>query len=156
MCKRIIETKEDVSALILRLILGVVFFPHGAQKVLGWFGGHGFNSTITVFTDKMHIPLIFALLAIAAEFLGSIGLIVGFLTRVAALGIFSVMAVSVYMIHAPNGFFMNWAGTQKGEGFEYHLLAIAIAIALMIRGAGSFSLDNFLSKKEGDWYPWRI
>lgn len=148
MCKRIIETKEDVSALILRLILGVVFFPHGAQKVLGWFGGHGFNSTITVFTDKMHIPLIFALLAIAAEFLGSIGLIVGFLTRVAALGIFSVMAVSVYMIHAPNGFFMNWAGTQKGEGFEYHLLAIAIAIALMIRGAGSFSLDNFLSKRK--------
>lgn len=147
MCKCLIETKEDLSALILRIILGIVFFPHGAQKALGWFGGHGFSPTIAFFTDKMHIPLIFALLAVAAEFLGPIALVAGFLTRVAALGIASVMAAAIYMVHGSFGFFMNWGGTQKGEGIEYHLLALAIAIALVIKGGGSFSLDNFISKR---------
>ena len=146
MCKQFIQTKQDISALILRLMLGIVFFPHGAQKVLGWFGGYGLKATLSAFTDKMHIPLIFALLAIAAEFLGSIALILGFFTRLAAFGIAVVMAVAIYMAHAHNGFFMNWSGMQKGEGFEYHLLVIAIAIALMIKGGGSFSIDKKISK----------
>jgi len=146
MCKQLVETKADISALILRLTLGIVFFPHGAQKVLGWFGGYGLNATLAAFTDKMHIPFIFALLAIAAEFLGSIALILGFFTRLAAFGIAVVMVVSVYMFHWQAGFFMNWSGMQKGEGFEYHLLVIAIAVVLMIKGGGSFSIDKKISE----------
>jgi len=146
MFKMILQTNEDVSALILRLTLGIVFFPHGAQKALGWFGGYGFNATLAAFRDNMHISLIFALLAIAAEFIGSIALIFGFFTRVAAFGIAVVMVVAIYIVHWRFGFFMNWFGAQKGEGIEYHLLAIAIAVALMIKGAGSFSIDKKLSK----------
>ena len=146
MFKELIETKEDISLFALRVMLGIVFFPHGAQKVLGWFGGYGFSATVNAFTHKMHIPLVLALLAIAAEFLGSLALIFGFFTRLAAFGIAMVMAVAIYMVHAHNGFFMNWSGMQKGEGFEYHLLAFAIALALMIKGAGSFSIDKILSK----------
>jgi putative oxidoreductase len=145
MFKELIHTKRDISVLILRLTLGIVFFPHGAQKALGWFGGYGLKATLANFTDKMHIPLVFALLAVAAEFLGSLALIFGFLTRLAAFGIAAVMVTAVYMIHAHNGFFMNWSGAQKGEGIEYHLLVIAIAVALMIKGGGSFSVDKKIS-----------
>ena len=146
MFKKLLQTNADVSAFMLRLTLGVVFFPHGAQKALGWFGGHGLSATLSAFTDKMHIPLIFAILAVAAEFLGSIALIIGFLTRLAAFGIGVVMLVAIYMVHAQNGFFMNWYGAQKGEGIEYHILVIGIAIALMIKGAGSFSIDKNISR----------
>ncbi|MFA5062605.1 MAG: DoxX family protein [Candidatus Omnitrophota bacterium] len=146
MFKKILQTNEGVSVFILRLTLGIVFFPHGAQKALGWFGGYGLNATLAVFTDKMHIPLILALLAIIAEFVGAIALIIGFFTRLAAFGIAVVMVVAIYMVHGSFGFFMNWYGVQKGEGIEYHLLVIAIAVALMIKGAGSFSIDRKLSK----------
>ena len=146
MCKEFMNTKSDLSALVLRVMLGIIFFPHGAQKALGWFGGYGFKATLAHFTDKMHIPVILAVLAIAAEFLGSIALILGFCTRLAAFGIASVMVVAISMAHAQNGFFMNWSGTQKGEGIEYHLLVIAIAIALMIKGGGLFSIDRKISK----------
>jgi putative oxidoreductase len=146
MCKELIRTKDDLSAFVLRLMLGIVFFPHGSQKALGWFGGHGFSATLASFTDKMHIPVVFALLAIAAEFLGSIALIAGFFTRLAAFGIAVVMAVAIFMVHSHNGFFMNWSGMQKGEGIEYHLLVIAICVALMIKGGGSFSIDKNFSK----------
>ena len=126
-------------------MLGVVMFPHGAQKVLGWFGGHGFARTMHAFTTQMHIPALFALLAIVVEFCGSLGLIVGLLTRIAAFGIFCVMAVAIAMVHWHNGFFMNWAGRQAGEGFEYHVLVIAMCLALMITGAGRGSLDRRLA-----------
>src|SRR5436305_1677993 len=108
MLKKIVCTKCDPAGFILRLALGIVMFPHGAQKVLGWFGGYGFTGTMGFFTGKMGVPYAFALLAIAAEFLGSLGLIVGFLTRIAAFGIAVNMAVAVYMVHFQNGFFMNW------------------------------------------------
>lgn len=146
MFKNLIRTKADISVCLLRVMLGVIFFPHGAQKALGWFGGYGFKATMSHFTENMHIPAIFALLAILSEFLGSIALIFGFLTRLAAFGIASVMVVAISMVHAHNGFFMNWSGTQKGEGIEYHLLVLAIAVALMIKGAGSFSIDRKISK----------
>jgi putative oxidoreductase len=120
---------------------------HGAQKVLGWFGGYGFEATMNAFTTQMGIPVVFAFLAIAAEFLGGLGLVFGLLTRVAALGIASVMAVAIVMVHAQFGLFMNWSGTQQGEGYEYHLLAIAIAVALMVKGAGALSLDRWLSQR---------
>jgi putative oxidoreductase len=140
------RTDDAISTLLLRLTLGAVFFPHGAQKVLGWFGGHGFNGTMGFFTGTLHIPALFAFLAIAAEFAGSIALIVGLGTRVAALGIASTMVVAIAMVHAQFGFFMNWAGVQKGEGYEYHLLAIGIALALMLCGGGKWSLDAAISR----------
>ena len=148
MFKKLIETKDDVTALVLRVMLGLVFFPHGAQKVLGWFGGYGFSGSMGFFTDKLGIPGLFAFLAIMAEFLGSLGLISGLLTRVAAFGIAVNMVVAVYMLHFKNGFFMNWFGNQAGEGFEYHLLVIAIAIALIIKGGGTWSVDKVISEKK--------
>jgi putative oxidoreductase len=121
-------------------------FPHGAQKLLGWFGGYGFSGTMNMFTEKMGIPTFLAFLVIMTESLGSLGLIVGFLTRVAAFGVFCVMVVAIAMVHWPNGFFMNWSGKQPGEGFEYHLLAIGIALVLMIYGAGKGSVDQGVAR----------
>jgi putative oxidoreductase len=143
--KKLLSTSQDLSLTILRLALGLVFFAHGAQKLLGWFGGFGFHATIGFF-GHLGIPAPVALLAICAEFFGGLGLIVGLLTRIAALGIGVEMIGAVFMVHLPNGFFMNWLGNQKGEGFEFHLLAIAIAAALLIRGAGAFSADRALSE----------
>jgi putative oxidoreductase len=135
---------NNVSTLLLRLLLGVVFFPHGAQMALGWFGGYGFSGTMGFFTGTLHIPAPFAFLAIAAQFAGAIALILGLFTRVAALGIAVNMLVAVAMVHAQYGWFMNWFGNQKGEGFEYHLLAIGIAIVLMIRGGGKWAADTVI------------
>jgi len=145
MLKKLFETKDDVALLVLRVMLGLVFFPHGMQKLVGWFGGYGFSGTMDMFTTKMGIPALFAFLAIIAEGLGPLGLISGLLTRVAAFGIAIEMAVAVYMLHWQNGFFMNWFGNQKGEGFEYHLLVIAIGIALMIKGGGKWSIDKVIA-----------
>jgi putative oxidoreductase len=145
MIRQLIATDNDGATTILRLVLGGIFFAHGAQKMLGWFGGYGFTGTMGFFTHAMHIPAVFAFLAIAAEFFGGLGLIFGFLTRIAAFGIFANMIVAIAMVHQQFGFFMNWTGTQKGEGYEYHLLAIAIAVFLMIRGAGAASVDRLLS-----------
>jgi putative oxidoreductase len=143
--RRLFATDNSVATTILRLVLGVVFFAHGAQKMLGWFGGSGYSGTMTFFTGNLHIPAVFAFLAIAAEFFGSLGLIAGFLTRMAAFGLASTMVVAVAMVHRGVGFFMNWSGTQKGEGFEYHLLVLAITAFLMIRGAGAYSVDRTIS-----------
>jgi putative oxidoreductase len=144
MLQWLLQTDSSLTGLILRVTLAVVIFPHGAQKVFGWFGGHGFKATMKSFTS-LGIPTLFALLAIAAEFLGSLSLAIGLLTRVAAFGIACVMLVAIVTVHRPHGFFMNWEGNQKGEGFEYHLLALAIAISLIIVGAGAWSLDGALA-----------
>ena len=140
------KTNNSFAPLIARLTLGIVMFPHGAQKALGWFGGYGFSGTMNFFTQSMHIPAPLAFLAIAAEFAGSIGLIVGCLSRVAAFGIATNMVVAILTVHAANGFFMNWFGTQKGEGFEYHLLAIGLALVVIVCGAGKASLDSLFVK----------
>lgn len=149
MIRKLTATENDVDLAILRLVLGIVFFAHGAQKMLGWFGGYGFNGTMGFFTNMMHVPAVFGFLAIAAEFFGGLGLILGFLTRVAAFGILCNMVVAVVMVHSHVGFFMNWTGTQKGEGYEYHLLVLAITILLMVRGAGAASLDRLVSRWTG-------
>ncbi len=146
MFKKLLTTSDDASLAFMRIMLGIVFFAHGAQKVLGWFGGYGFSGTMGFFTTQMHIPPVFAFLAICAEFFGSLGLIFGFLTRIAAFGIAVNMIVAVLMVHIHVGFFVNWFGNQKGEGFEYHLLALALAIPIMIRGAGAVSVDRALSR----------
>lgn len=143
----LLKTESSTAALLLRVGLGAVFFPHGAQKVLGWFGGYGFEGTMGFFTQTMHIPALFAFLAIAAEFGGSLALILGAFTRVAALGIASVMLVAIATVHGQFGFFMNWTGTQKGEGFEYHLLALVIAAAVVILGGGKASVDGVVAEK---------
>jgi len=142
MFKKLVQTKDDFVMLFLRVMLGVVYIPHGLQKILA------FKWTMQMFTVDLHIPWVFAFLAVMAEFLGSWGLIAGFLTRVAAFGIAIDMAVAVYLLHWRNGFFMNWFGSQKGEGFEFHILAIAIAVVLMIRGGGLWSVDRVISGKK--------
>jgi putative oxidoreductase len=147
MFHRIANTNDDFTITILRLVLGVIFSAHGAQKMLGWFGGYGFSGTMGFFTHQMGIPAPFAFLAICAEFLGGLGLIIGLLGRIAAFGIICDMLVAVSLVHLQNGFFMNWAGNQKGEGFEYHLLAIAIALLILIKGSGAFSVDRFLTEE---------
>jgi putative oxidoreductase len=149
--RKFFETTDSLPQFILRVTLGVVMFPHGAQKLLGqtalgWFGGPGFAGTMNMFTQKMGIPAVFAFLVIITESLGSLGLIVGFLTRVAAFGIFCIMLVAIAMVHWPNGFFMNWQGNQPGEGFEYHLLVIGIAIVLIIWGGGRWSVDRIVAR----------
>jgi putative oxidoreductase len=125
-------------------------FPHGAQKVLRWFGGYGFSGTMNFFTNQMHIPALFAFLAIAAEFAGSLGLITGFLARIAAFGIAANMVVAVVTVHGANGFFMNWYGNQKGEGIEYHLLALGLALIVMIGGAGKASIDRAITNRSAE------
>src|SRR5437016_6291766 len=145
MVRKLFATDNDIATAILRLVLGVVFFAHGAQKMLGWFGGYGFSGTMGFFTGTMHIPTPLAFLAIAAEFFGGLGLILGFLTRIAAFGITVNMVVAIATVHGAFGFFMNWSGAQKGEGFEYHLLVLALTAFLMIRGAGAFSVDRALT-----------
>jgi len=147
MLRKIVSTDDSTATAIMRTVLGLVIFVHGAQKMLGWFGGFGFSGAMGYFTGTMHIPAPLAFLAIVAEFFGGLGLITGFLTRVAALGVATNMVVAIATVHAPFGFFMNWNGNQKGEGFEYHLLVLAITLFLMIRGAGAFSVDRALSTK---------
>lgn len=147
MFNKLVRTDNDISALILRIMLGIVFFPHGAQKLFGWFGGNGFSGTMAFFTDKMGIPAVLAFLAIMAESVGALAVIAGFLTRIGALGIGTNMVVAIFMVHLPYGFFMNWFGQKQGEGFEFHLLAIAIAAALIIKGGGRWSVDRMISSK---------
>jgi len=144
MFHKLVDTANDRTIAIIRVILGIVFFAHGAQKAMGLFGGPGFSSTIGFF-QQMGIPAWLAVLAIAAEFLGGLGLLVGLLTRIAALGIIVNMVVAILIVHSRVGFFMNWNGNQPGEGFEFHLLAIALGLAILVKGAGAFSVDRILA-----------
>jgi len=148
MLKRLLWTDNTPSALIMRLALGGVMFPHGAQKVFGWFGGYGASATVQGFA-RMGLPPWLTILVMSFELGGSILLIFGFLTRLAALGIGCVMAGAWITVHANVGFFMNWAGNQKGEGFEYHILALGLCVALMIEGGGTLSVDRRLSGDGG-------
>ena len=145
MFRRLTATENSAAITVLRVVLGIIFFAHGAQKMLGWFGGYGFTGTMGAFTNAMHIPAPLAFLAIAAEFFGGIGLILGLLTRIAAFGITVNMLVAILTVHAKFGLFMNWAGNQKGEGFEYHLLVLATTAFLMIKGGGAASADRAIS-----------
>jgi putative oxidoreductase len=143
--KAIFRTEDSLPLLIVRLALGVVMLPHGLQKTLGLFGGAGFSGTMGMFTSQgMPAPL--AILVITAESFGSLGLIVGLLTRVAGFGIGSVMLGAIAMVHWQHGFFMNWFGKQAGEGFEYHILALGMALALLVGGGGKASLDRAISE----------
>jgi putative oxidoreductase len=151
MLRKLMQTDDDSGRLIVRIALGLVMFPHGAQKLLGWFGGSGFTGTLQFFTSQLGLPAVVVFLVILAEFFGAISLITGFLGRVGAFGILCVMLGAIFMVHLPNGFFMNWYGSQKGEGIEYHLLAIGMALAILVKGSGAFSIDRSMSDK-GTYY----
>ena len=137
--------RDSFAPLILRVALGVMLFPHGAQKLLGWFGGYGFTGTMGFFTGQVGVPWIVGLLVILGEFFGSLMLFVGFGTRFAAASVAIIMAGATTQ-HRANGFFMNWAGNQKGEGLEFFILAIGIALSLLALGGGKWSVDSSLAR----------
>ena len=144
--KYLFQTNDKFSYWVPRVILGCVMLPHGAQKLFGWFGGFGFTNTMTYFTQTTGLPWIIAFLIVMGESLGSLGLIVGFFTRLSALGLICIMVGAITTVHIPNGFFMNWFGKQAGEGFEYHLLVIGMSIPLLISGGGKYSVDALIHK----------
>ncbi len=153
MLGRLMRTDDSAALLVARLALGVVIFPHGAQKLLGWFGGQGFSASLHAFQQYWGIPAFFATLAIVTELFGGIALVLGLLGRLAAFGVAVDMLVAVWLVHFHNGFFMNWSGNKPGEGFEFHILAIGIAVAVMIAGSGALSLDRSLSRRHGPTAP---
>jgi len=145
MLNKFFRTEDDVSVLIARLFLGVVILPHGLQKLLGMFGGYGFSATVDFFVTN-GVPAAIAFLIIIGESFGAVGLILGFLSRLAALGITLIMLGAISLVHLPHGFFMNWFGNKQGEGFEFHLLAIGLALVVLIKGGGKWSVDGALVK----------
>ena len=145
--KALFQTDDGWAGFILRVTLGLVMIPHGAQKLLGWFGGLGFDGTMGLFTQKMGLPWLIVFLIIIGESFGSVALLAGFLTRFTAASLAVIMLGAITMVHLPNGFFMNWFGQQQGEGFEYHLLVIGIAAALLVTGGGRWSVDRMVMER---------
>jgi putative oxidoreductase len=144
---RLFQTDTSKSRAFQRLVLAAVMFPHGAQKLFGWFGGYGFEGTMGFLTKSVGLPAPIALLVILAESFGAVALAAGALSRVTALGIASVMVGAMLTGHVSHGFFMNWSGTNGGEGFEYHLLALALCLPLIVKGGGAWSLDSIFARK---------
>ncbi|QHT68601.1 DoxX family protein [Rhodocytophaga rosea] len=148
MIKNIFSAHSDYTGLILRLSLGLVVLPHGAQKLMGWFGGYGFTNTMHFFTETMHLPWLIGFAVIILETLGAMLLIAGFGSRIIGVLMAILMTGIIFSVHIENGFFMNWFGNQKGEGIEYCLLAIGLALSIVSNGAGIFSVDGLLSRQK--------
>lgn len=147
--KNLFKTNDDWTGLFLRLTIGIVLFPHGAQKLLGWFGGYGFTGTMQFFTDTKGLPWIIGFLVIILEFFGSLLLIVGLGSRILSAA-FILLSIGIILTsHIQNGFFINWYGNQKGEGYEYFLLLIGLSVALLINGSGKLAADKLLVNKNG-------
>ncbi|HEY9559987.1 MAG TPA: DoxX family protein [Anseongella sp.] len=146
MTQSIIKTTDSLAAFLLRIGLAVVIFPHGAQKVLGWFGGGGFQGTLDGMTAGAGLPVLVVILVMLIEFIGPLLLVLGVYTRIVALAMFGLFVGIVFFAHSSNGFFMNWGGQKPGEGFEYHLLVLAISMALISIGGGRWSVDRSLMK----------
>jgi putative oxidoreductase len=151
MIESLIGTHADWTVGIARIVLGLIFFAHGAQKMLGWYGGPGLAKTMSMFTKHLHLPSAFAFLVIAGECFAGIGLIVGLFSRIAALVIALMMVGAIATVHFRYGHFLNWFGSQEGHGIEYHLLAIALALVVVVKGAGAFSLDRLVHE-----HVWRL
>jgi putative oxidoreductase len=147
MLLQILATDSNWVPTLARIILGIIFFAHGSQKVFGWFGGHGLRQTLRTMAEFVGLPSIMAFSAVGAEFVVGAALILGFLGRISALGIAVNMLAAIFMVHGKHGLFMNWFGDRKGHGIEYHLLAIALAIVIIAKGSGAFSLDLLLSTR---------
>jgi putative oxidoreductase len=144
----LIRTDGDWAVTTARIVLGLVFFAHGAQKLLGWYGGAGLKNTVEALTTQVHLPKALAVLVICTEFFGGLGLLLGFFSRLAALGTLTAMLGAVATVHYRFGLFMNWFGEKKGHGFEYHLLAIALALVVIVKGGGAFSLDHAICEHQ--------
>src|SRR6202795_3560986 len=144
MIESLTGTHTDWVVGIARIVLGIIFFGHGAQKMLGWYGGPGLATSMRTFTEHLHLPSTLAFLVIAGEFFSGIGLIVGLFSRIAALVIVLTMVGAVATVHFRFGLFLNWFGTQEGHGIEYHLLAIALALVVVVKGAGALSVDRLV------------
>lgn len=142
------EKKFDLTLLAIRLVVALVILAHGVQKLFGWFGGFGFDATMGFFTQSMGLPYLLALFVILAETIGMLFLITGLFSRYISLIVIAIMAGAIFTVHASQGFFMNWFGTLKGEGYEYHILIIALALVTVVHGAGAYSLDQLLLSKK--------
>ncbi len=148
MKEKLFSNSNDWTGLVIRLTLGLILFPHGAQKTFGWFGGPGFSNEMGFFTGVLHLPWLIGLLVILIEFLGALSFILGFASKLWAIATISLFIGIIFTEHLQHGFFMNWFGNQKGEGFEYHLLIIGLSLAALIHGSGKYSLDNIILKKQ--------
>lgn len=144
MIESLTGTRADWIVGIARVVLGIIFFAHGAQKMLGWYGGPGLASTMRTFTEHLHLPSTVAFLVITGELVSGVGLIIGLFSRIAALFIVLTMVGAIATVHFRFGLFMDWFGSQKGHGIEYHLLAIALALVVVVKGAGALSVDRLL------------
>ena len=141
---------QRYAVTIVRVTLGVIFFAHGAQKVLGWFGAPGWNGTIEAFAKQgMRAPM--TVLVMIAEFFGVLGVLVDCLTRIAAFGPAIVMTGAIFLVHLKNGFFLNWFVVPgKGHGIECNLAYLAMAVALMLAGPGALSIDELLFGRDAE------
>ncbi len=144
MIESLTGTHADWIVGIARVVLGIIFFAHGAQKMLGWYGGSGLANSMRTFTDHLHLPSTLAFLVIAGELVSGVGLIVGLFSRIAAVFIALTMVGAIATVHFRFGLFMDWFGSQKGHGIEYHLLAIVLALVVVVKGGGAFSLDGLV------------
>jgi len=143
----LIATRADWTVGIARVVLGLIFFAHGAQKMVGWYGGPGLRNSMRTFSEQLHLPRALAFLVIAGEFFGGIGLIIGLFSRIAALIIVITMVGAIATVHLRFGLFLNWFGNQQGDEIEYHLLAIALGLIVVVQGSGAFSLDRFFNER---------
>jgi putative oxidoreductase len=150
LARAVLGTDAHLAPAIARVALAAAILPHGAQKLLGWFGGYGFTGTMQFFTQTMHIPWVFAFAVILAETLGGIALLIGFASRFAALGVGAIFAGAVATVHGQHGFFMNWFGNQKGEGWEYFLLGLALVTIVAVYGGGAASVDRLFGRGRND------
>ncbi|VVM06416.1 thiosulfate dehydrogenase [quinone] large subunit [Methylacidimicrobium cyclopophantes] len=141
----LLATRRSLGPFVLRLGLAIVFFPHGAQNIFGWFGGRGLAASTAFLHQSLHIPMLLAQAAVWTQLLAPIALAFGFFTRLAAFALGTTMAVAAILVHLRYGFFMNWFGTQAGEGFEFHILAVAGCLCLLFTGGGSLSADHRIS-----------
>ncbi|MEQ8904098.1 DoxX family protein [Ekhidna sp.] len=150
MKEKIFKTTDSYAPLAIRIMLGLVVFPHGAQKLLGWFGGYGFSGTMGFFTETVGLPWIVGFMVIILESFGAIALIAGVATRLVAANYILLALGIIFSSHIQNGFFMNWFGNQAGEGYEFFLLWIGMAVGLLITGSGAYSIDKHLILKNID------
>lgn len=143
----VFRTEKHVSGFLLRLILGIVILPHGCQLLLGSFGGFGFNGSMNYFTNTVGLPWIIGFMVIMLQFFGAIFILAGIASRLFAFATIALFAGMIITTHLDHGFFMNWSGNKQGEGFEYHILVIGLALLLLINGSGRFSLDFLLTRR---------
>jgi putative oxidoreductase len=140
--RKTLITDNSSTALILRITAGIVMFPHGAQFLLGWFGGYGFTNSMNYLTNVAGLPWIIGFMVIVIEFFGSLMFFTGSFTRLAAISMFILVIGMIFSGHIEHGFFMNWMGNQKGEGIEFHLLMLGICAGLIVLGGGKYSIDH--------------